>query len=1459
MADRVDIPFPSGGLSDALPFGDQQPGTTREAKNVRAVDAETGRNRGGQRPGLSMFSTDAVNAGDKVQAITSLSVHNPRTTYSQRLVTGGTNPFVVNEGEWKATTRDKGNVKAIATDRQSNVYALDDSGVLYKYSSDGELIEEHPVASWTHLNLAPSLEVDAVGGVYVGGGTIPEGEAGDIIRLHYEQKTEESGYFTETYRISLNATPVDFKVQGDRLYVLMSRKEDSTSNKSAVRCYAFIFSGAPALLWEKPVPHPSNNLAVNSRGQVFVTAQPNSLRGAGDNGNFKTVSVSWVPNHLANAHKRIHYWFDATRVLEPSGELHHLDHPILVGRDRRLDDTTSSETDPASGYYNSYAGPFTPGENQFGTAGRHLTASLSAFPTGTIVSPEKYPPSPRFQANQFGQSAAGNANEMGVGVLFERTQWAITGAHSDDIPNTMALPFKHSLWRTGTNDPSHSGTPDATTSATIANNGALLPGWDGASWTLCMVVKFERDPHVGALFYHNVGGVKIAIWANAKGAPDLSSNLLDATDSDFVQEGGLRIHVDTGELHANAGTGSDYSGSAGGSTTSTHFSYDNNVDCAIITIHFGNPDGGLTGSANAGGVNQVRVNGKACYEFKADANTNGSSASSDNYSMFGTTIKNNIGWYESSNNAHENPDKPPYSFVGALGEVLVVLPNTTSSLFDTPTTCPCGTDLTVNPTLGTHGVGTVDQVDNTSGVAASTATEVEHLEGYLAHKYGVSHILPHGYSGAVSGYYKNHPFGDATGGQYFPGRGTASTSSLVTNPATNSLASTGAITAKYDGNTGAFVWAAATSGMGYGIAVDQTGDVYTVGTDPAGEANGDLITAIVARKIIDNGSTYSVDTSDGAWAMQAYEANEAPGGGDIVVDGDNYNDQVTANKYTRLLIDSHGDLYWCKALAASSKAAQVVKIIGTTYTPTSGGSPVTAKTIAWYFSVHHSQDCFSVALPSTQPGYGFTDVIGPERMFLGTSSTVSEANNVRSVRLVNATINNSGDEYSPRSTTHLAVAGGSIRTFTRDGSTNQVYVDAALDAAGNADAQLSSTSDYVQAVPLFGKVYFSDGLNYRVYHPPLTGQTGVKQHGEVKEWKAAVGEMPVRPKIMVGWHGRIVMARTADDAFDWQMSKIGDPFNWDYYPTQITPTQAVTGASSRFGKSPDIINALIPYSDDLLIVGGDATIMRMTGDPMAGGQLDLVSDTTGMAYGRSWCRGPDGSVFFFGSRGGVFALSPAGAMARISGAIDRRLIDVDTAANKVELVWDHIENGLHVFLFYYGSTVATRTHYFWDSLNAAWYEDTFTGSSVQPTAVATLDGDTGNDRVMVVGGPTGLLYFWDRDAKSDNGTAIESEVLLGPLAPNDATSTVRWTRLEALMADSQGGVRYELMANDNPDTIGDIVAAGELSGGPNPIKPVRAKGRAVWLRLRNRQAGERWAMESIALTASTAGRRRIRS
>ena len=80
----------------------------------------------------------------------------------------------------------------------------------------------------------------------------------------------------------------------------------------------------------------------------------------------------------------------------------------------------------------------------------------------------------------------------------------------------------------------------------------------------------------------------------------------------------------------------------------------------------------------------------------------------------------------------------------------------------------------------------------------------------------------------------------------------------------------------------------------------------------------------------------------------------------------------------------------------------------------------------------------------------------------------------------------------------------------------------------------------------------------------------------------------------------------------------------------------------------------------------------MNGDPMAGGRIDLVTDTIGMAWGRPYCKDPTGAIWFFGSRGGVYRMALGSQPERVRQAIEERLAEVNVATTIVRMVWDDL-------------------------------------------------------------------------------------------------------------------------------------------------------------------------------------------
>lgn len=443
---------------------------------------------------------------------------------------------------------------------------------------------------------------------------------------------------------------------------------------------------------------------------------------------------------------------------------------------------------------------------------------------------------------------------------------------------------------------------------------------------------------------------------------------------------------------------------------------------------------------------------------------------------------------------------------------------------------------------------------------------------------------------------------------------------------------------------------------------------------------------------------------------------------------------------------------------------------------------------------------------------------------------------------------------APRDVHVIGVAGNKIVKITSSGP---------QDPENNA--VISSTAQYVHITSGYQKCYIADGVNYYVYDPL---DTDVSAYGSVDRLRCStLGALPQRCKLVEMWHGRLVLARDPADPGRWSMSAINDVTDWDYFPQIPSAKQACSSTNTRAGRVPDIINAVAVYSDDLLLFGGDRSIWQLTGDPMAGGSLDLITDETGMAFGRPYCKDPQGTLWFFGSTGGLFYMVPGRRPERASVArVEKALRSIDLGANYVELQWNPIDEGVHIFVIPYGSPSGTLVDHWFYEVNAdAWHKDRFglaDGDNIQPCASVRVDGDLYNDRTMLIGGEDGRVRRWGVNAagnipKSDEVTtttniAIDSYTLFGPLiqAPVQAAQL---TEAAFVLANDQHGVNYEFFAESTPDNLGDPVRRGRLSPGRNDRHLVRVSGDHVYMRLRNANEGQSWAYETADATISSAG------
>lgn len=441
---------------------------------------------------------------------------------------------------------------------------------------------------------------------------------------------------------------------------------------------------------------------------------------------------------------------------------------------------------------------------------------------------------------------------------------------------------------------------------------------------------------------------------------------------------------------------------------------------------------------------------------------------------------------------------------------------------------------------------------------------------------------------------------------------------------------------------------------------------------------------------------------------------------------------------------------------------------------------------------------------------------------------------------------------STRQTTNLIVVGGQLHSFTSDGS----EALSTTFCSGSAPVVFSSRRG--------NNIVFLDGASYRTYN----GTTGV-----VGTLLASVGTLPgsasgAKCRLVESWRDRIVMAglisvndddTQSDDSHILFGSAQGDMTNWDYSPDVQTEQQAFSGSQQTFGPCPDIINGIAPFSNEKLIILGDHSIQVLTGDPMAGGRWDEISRITGGAWGRAYCFDPTGSMYFFGRRGALWKLSQGSVPVRVSSAIDStRLFDIDQDAHIVRLAWDDRNRGVIILISPKNKNTAA-THYFWSAETertttyqvvrnpGSWWPWSFTNKNHNGLALYILDGDAPDDRHILIGTRDGYVLKVDDDAIDDDGTAISSQVLLGPIVSKDGLA-FNLTDLQCTLGMDSADVSYKIRFAECLEAA--YRATGKFGGtwtaGRNRSIAIRTSQHAAYVELLSSAKTQAWSVEDLA-------------
>lgn len=433
---------------------------------------------------------------------------------------------------------------------------------------------------------------------------------------------------------------------------------------------------------------------------------------------------------------------------------------------------------------------------------------------------------------------------------------------------------------------------------------------------------------------------------------------------------------------------------------------------------------------------------------------------------------------------------------------------------------------------------------------------------------------------------------------------------------------------------------------------------------------------------------------------------------------------------------------------------------------------------------------------------------------------------------VNQYLPNSGDSAAfYRNENTLITAGGT--TYRLSGST--------LTAATSGTQSLDRTANVIFSAQLDNRVYFADGKSTKYYNATTNTMT---------PWVGTGSGVPLdsigsRPSLICEWRRRIILAGLPQQASSIFMSAVGVGTDFDYAPTNILATTAFTQVLS------DAINCLVPYSNDILIVGGDHTIVQYSGDPQDGGRVDVVSDTIGMAWGQPYCRAPNGTLFFVGSRGGVYRMAPSTPPESMSSTtLNERMAEIDYSTHICRMAWDDRQQGFYLTISPIDSTVATL-HYFYDARNNAWWPIRFANLNHNAVAVCVIDGPGVDDRRVLLGGRDGILREIDLNAADDDGTTITSFVFMGPL------NNVLVKELKVILDNDSSNVTISAHPSNTAQNALSVTARWSdlFAAGENRSKYPNIYGAVQYLKL---SATDYWSLEQITARVSTGSAGRLR-
>lgn len=352
--------------------------------------------------------------------------------------------------------------------------------------------------------------------------------------------------------------------------------------------------------------------------------------------------------------------------------------------------------------------------------------------------------------------------------------------------------------------------------------------------------------------------------------------------------------------------------------------------------------------------------------------------------------------------------------------------------------------------------------------------------------------------------------------------------------------------------------------------------------------------------------------------------------------------------------------------------------------------------------------------------------------------------------------------------------------------------------------------------------------------------------------------------VCAAWRGCAVIAADPDNANNLYISAVGDPLDYDFGEDPIQ-TSAFALDLSELGRSEDAIIALMPFTDDILGIGGMGSLWVLRGDPRVGGQLNAIARSTGLMGQRAYCWGPGGWLFCLTTDGLIRWNVASGEIFNLSSS---RLNDIlggfDFRTLLISMAYHPSQHGIYIYLT--DQAAGASVHVFYGIREGQvsqeiWLDDFAGNLDIGPTAAGTVIGNVDDLRTVILGGFDGYVRRYDPTEVNDDGTAIDSwiEYAIQTHPQTQGMTEALMRELHFVGVNGSGNLTWTMRAGKSAEQVARDELTGSVTGTIVPgfqVARTRLRFGAVQLRLENDAIDEGWAIEQAIAFADPKGRRR---